>query len=161
MDVNGKTDGRLTWQTPLRVNCACAILAPRRRKLPNPCWTGCAATRAVAERQIEPSRLAVKQGPRRLTFRLHQQTGDSNGSGSGGWLIVMRESSDDAVVQAIALSFRPTAKEGECCIEWTKEKSTATLATYWVPARQQSRNSWSACTASPACKSILQPRQGP
>ena len=113
---------------------------------------------AVAERQIEPSRLTVKQGPRRLTFRLHPQTGDSNGSGS--WLIVMRESSDDAVVQAIALSFGPTAKEGECCIEWTREKSTATLATYWVPARQPSTNSCSARTVNPACKSVLQPRPG-
>ena len=61
---------------------------------------------ADAERQIEPPRLAVEMGPRRLTFRLHQQTGDggeSDSSGKGDWLIVMREISDDAVVEAMNL----------------------------------------------------------
>ena len=41
---------------------------------------------------IDPAaryRLDPEQGPRRLTFRLHRQTGDSDGGGD--WLIVMRE----------------------------------------------------------------------
>ena len=60
-----------------------------------------------AERQIEPPRLTVESGPRRLTLRLHQQTGDSRSGGD--WLIVMCKISDDAVVEAIALSFKLTA----------------------------------------------------
>jgi DNA-binding CsgD family transcriptional regulator len=68
---------------------------------------------ADAERQIEPPRLAVGFGPRRLTFRLHQQTGDSDGDGAGDWLIVMREISDDAVIEAMRLSFTLTGREAE------------------------------------------------
>ena len=53
----------------------------------------------------------MEQGPRRLTLRLHQQT---EGSDSGNdWLVVMREISGDAAVEAIALSFKLTAREAE------------------------------------------------
>jgi DNA-binding CsgD family transcriptional regulator len=89
---------------------------------------------AGAERQIEPPRLAVELGPRRLTFRLHQQTGD--GDGDSDWLIVMREISDDAVVEAMSLSFRLTAREAEVL--------------YWVVKGKINRDIGDILGASPA-----------
>jgi DNA-binding CsgD family transcriptional regulator len=93
---------------------------------------------ADAERQIEPPRLAVEQGPRRLTFRLHQQTGDAEGGagGSGDWLIVMREISDDAVVEAMSLSFKLTAREAEVL--------------YWVVKGKTNRDIGDILGSSPA-----------
>jgi len=60
---------------------------------------------------IEPPRLSIEQASRLLTFRLHQQIGDSEGGGD--WLIIMQEVSDESVIDAIALSFKLTPKEAE------------------------------------------------
>jgi DNA-binding CsgD family transcriptional regulator len=60
-----------------------------------------------AEQQIEPPRFTAELGARRLTFRLHQQTGDDD------WLIVMREVSDTAVIEAMSFAFKLTAREAE------------------------------------------------
>ena len=87
-----------------------------------------------AERRIEPPRLVMEQGPRRLTLRLHQQTeGSDNGN---DWLIVMREISNDAVVEAIALSFKLTARESEVL--------------YWVVKGKVNRDIGDILGASPA-----------
>ena len=51
---------------------------------------------AEAEALIEPPRLSIEAGPKRLTFRLHQQIGDSESGGD--WLIIMREVSDESVI---------------------------------------------------------------
>ena len=78
---------------------------------------------ALAHQQLEPPRLNIDKGPRRLSFRLHQQTGD-NGSqpeDAGGaaalegsdWLIIMREVNDVAVIEAMSLSFKLTTREAE------------------------------------------------
>ena len=56
-------------------------------------------------------RFHLDQGPRRLSFDLHQQVGDSEGGGD--WLIVMREISDEAVIQTMSLAFKLTAREAE------------------------------------------------
>ena len=39
------------------------------------------AAELLAHALAEPPRLAIEQGVRRLTFRLHQQAGDSEGGG--------------------------------------------------------------------------------
>ena len=69
----------------------------------------------------EPPRLTLDQGPRRLTFRLHQRVGDEEGADAGeealgqpgDWLIVMQETSDAAVLEALAQAFGLTAREAE------------------------------------------------
>jgi DNA-binding CsgD family transcriptional regulator len=61
--------------------------------------------------QTEPPRLSLELGPKRLTFRLHQQIGDSEGGGD--WLLIMQEVSDESVIGAMALSFKLTPKEAE------------------------------------------------
>ncbi len=66
---------------------------------------------ACQEPQSGPPRLSIAQGATRLTFRLHQQIGDSEGGGD--WLIIMQEVSEDSVIKAIAQSFKLTPKEAE------------------------------------------------
>ena len=69
------------------------------------------AAELLAASSAEPPRLSVEQGARRLTFRLHQQAGDS--AGGGDWLIVMREVSDAKIIETMSLSFKLTAREAE------------------------------------------------
>ncbi|CDS53852.1 Two-component response regulator [Polaromonas sp. CG9_12] len=113
MNVNGQGHGhgKLIWQTPLARDLLLRYYGTTAPQTPGPVLDWLRLHLADAERQIEPPRLTVEQGPRRLTFRLHQQTEDSDSGGD--WLIVMREISDDAVLQAIALSFKLTAREAE------------------------------------------------
>ena len=75
-----------------------------------------------ARQQIEPPRLTAELGARRLTFRLHQQTGDDD------WLIVMREVSDSAVIEAMSLSFKLTAREAEVLYWVVKGKINRDIA---------------------------------
>ena len=82
----------------------------------------------------EPPRLAVEQGARRLTFRLHQQAGDS--AGGGDWLIVMREVSDAKIIESMSLSFKLTAREAEVL--------------YWVVKGKINRDIGDILGASPA-----------
>lgn len=66
-----------------------------------------------AQAQIEPPRLSLELGAKRLTFRLHQQIGDGDSDADGDWLIIMREVSDASVMEAIALCFKLTPREAE------------------------------------------------
>ncbi len=124
------SDGKLMWQTALarellgQYYAAGEVysqpLAPPdvvqwlQRHLPD------------AQQQIEPPRLSVALGARRLTFRLHQQTGDSEGGGD--WLIVMQEVSDSAVIEAMSLSFKLTAREAEVLYWVVKGKINRDIA---------------------------------
>jgi DNA-binding CsgD family transcriptional regulator len=88
----------------------------------------------------EPPRLTLENGPRRLTFRLHLQVGDPddaspNGEG-GDWLIVMQETSDASVLEALAQTFGLTAREAEVL--------------YWVAKGKINRDIGDILGASPA-----------
>jgi DNA-binding NarL/FixJ family response regulator len=117
------SDGRVIWQTPLARELMQSYFAevnpvtPLLQTAPDPvlAWLrrqvdGLAA-RAGLPGGTEPPRLVVEQGPRRLSLHLHQQAGDSEGGGD--WLLVMRETSDAAVIEAISLSFKLTHREAE------------------------------------------------
>ena len=134
MNVDGQGDGKLVWQTPLARELLMRYYGTTAPQTPEPVLEWLRRHLPDAERQIEPPRLTVEQGPRRLTFRLHQQT-DVNDSG-GDWLIVMREISDDAVVEAIALTFKLTAREAEVL--------------YWVVKGKVNRDIGDILGASPA-----------
>ena len=113
------SDGRLMWQTALardllrdyfgdsegyqKIFAPVLVLAWLQRH------------QAEARAQIEPPRLNVDKGPRRLTFRLHQQTGDGDGPADqdGDWLIIMREVNDAAVIEGLGLCFKLTGREAE------------------------------------------------
>lgn len=132
----GEGEGRLIWQTPLARDLLLRYYGTSAPQTPEPvlCWL----RRHVldAEPQMEPPRLTAELGPRRLTFRLHQQTGDGDGGGGGDWLIVMRETSEDAIVEAMSLSFKLTAREAEVL--------------YWVVKGKINRDIGDILGASPA-----------
>ncbi|MDF2465302.1 MAG: DNA-binding response regulator [Ramlibacter sp.] len=116
------SDGKLMWQTPLARELLMAYYGTSAPEAPQPVIDWLRRHLKDAEQQIEPPRLAAELGARRLTFRLHQQTGDDD------WLIVMREVSDTAVIEAMSLSFRLTAREAEVLYWVVKGKINRDIA---------------------------------
>ena len=110
-------DGKVVWKTPLARDLLlqhfeggeldAAVLAWVRDEL---------ARRAVAGAMPgEPLTLARQN--RRLILALHEQTGDDE------WLIVMRESSDQAVIDALGAAFKLTTREAEVLYWLAKGKT--------------------------------------
>jgi DNA-binding response OmpR family regulator/DNA-binding CsgD family transcriptional regulator len=115
-------DGRLMWQTPLARDLLQRYFGTEAPVTPTPVlrWlrhmlTEFALPAGPGPALREPPRLTIDHGPRRLSFRLHQQVGDEDeGQGEpGDWLIVMQETSDAAVLEALAQAFGLTAREAE------------------------------------------------
>jgi len=107
-------DGALLWQTPLArelLQRYCGTQPPHAPQTPPAVLTWLQQCLAGLDRPGEPPRLTVERGTTRLGFRLHQQVGDVEAQGD--WLIVMREVSDTAVIEALSLSFKLTPKEAE------------------------------------------------
>ena len=133
-------DGKLIWQTPLARDLLLRYYGTSAPQTPEPVLKWLRRHVREAQRQIEPPRLTIELGPRRLTFRLHQQTGDGHSDGTndgtGDWLIVMREISEDAIVEAMSLSFKLTAREAEVL--------------YWVVKGKINRDIGDIVGASPA-----------
>ena len=138
-------DGRLMWQTPLARDLLLRYFGTEAPLTPAPVlqWLehllpefGVPAPAGQPLR--EPPRLTIDQGPRRLSFRLHQPVGDEEeASGEpGDWLIVMQETSDAAVLEALALAFGLTAREAEVL--------------YWVVKGKINRDIGDILGASPA-----------
>jgi CheY-like chemotaxis protein/DNA-binding CsgD family transcriptional regulator len=121
-------EGRLIWQTPLARELLMRYYGTAAPQTPEPVLQWLRRHVADAERQIEPPRLSVEQGQRRLTFRLHQQTGDAQSGEGGDWLIVMRETSEDAIARAMSLSFKLTAREAEVLYWVVKGKINRDIA---------------------------------
>jgi len=129
-------DGSLVWQTPLArewLQRYCGTEAPVTPEAVlvwlRRCLAQLQATAPMPAAQ-EPPRLTLEQGPRRLTFRLHQQADE------GDWLIVMQETSDTAVIEALAQTFGLTAREAEVL--------------YWVAKGKTNRDIGDIVGASPA-----------
>ena len=100
-------DGRLMWQTPLARDLLLAYWGTSAPETPAPILAWLRRHLPDAQRNIEPPKLTAELGSRRLTIRLHRQTGDDD------WLIVMREVSDDAIIESMSLAFKLTAREAE------------------------------------------------
>jgi CheY-like chemotaxis protein/DNA-binding CsgD family transcriptional regulator len=105
------SDGRLIWQTSLARELLMRYYGTDAPTTPIPVLTWLRRHVAKGLSGVEPPRLSVELGPKRLSFRLHQQIGDSEGGGD--WLIIMQEVSDESVIEAMALSFKLTPKEAE------------------------------------------------
>ena len=116
------SDGKLMWQTALARELLMAYYGTRAPETPQAVVDWLRRHLKDAEQQIEPPRLTAQLGARRLTFRLHQQTGDDD------WLIVMREVSDAAVIEAMSLSFKLTAREAEVLYWVVKGKINRDIA---------------------------------
>jgi DNA-binding response OmpR family regulator/DNA-binding CsgD family transcriptional regulator len=131
-------DGRLVWQTALARKLlkdyfdvddqVHSSRAPTELLV----WLQREITRveAVGESLYEPAPLTVARGARRLTFALHEATGD------GEWLIVLREADDAAVVEALTHAFKLTGREAEVL--------------YWVVQGKTNRDIADILGASPA-----------
>lgn len=105
------SDGKLMWQTPLARDLLMRYYGTDAPATPLPVLAWLRRHVEAKEVLAEPPRLSIEQGAHRLTFRLHQQIGDSEGGGD--WLIIMQEVSDDSVIEAIGLSFKLTPREAE------------------------------------------------
>ena len=105
-------EGRLIWQTALARELLLRYCETRAPETPPAVleWL-LRHTPDARQRGIEPPALSIVQGASSLTLRLHQQTGhDDDGD---EWMIVMREVSDTAVIEAMSLSLKLTAREAE------------------------------------------------
>jgi DNA-binding response OmpR family regulator/DNA-binding CsgD family transcriptional regulator len=120
------SDGRLMWQTPLARELMQRYYASAAPTTPQPVLDWLRRHAQDAEPTSEPPRLNIEQASRKLTFRLHQKVGDSEGGGD--WLIIMQEVSEDSVIEAIALSFRLTPKEAEVLYWVVKGKINRDIA---------------------------------
>jgi len=129
--VEGHADPvRSVWQTPLARQLMLSYFAATPGQIPAPVldWLT-SETRAVAEGR-EPRTLPVSRGARQLVFSLQQCTGDDD------LLIVMREVSDAAVVDAMVQSFKLTLREAEVL--------------YWVAKGKTNRDIGDILGSSPA-----------
>jgi DNA-binding NarL/FixJ family response regulator len=135
-------EGKLIWQTPLARELLMRYYGTAAPQAPEPVLGWLRRYAPDARRQIEPPRLLVELGQCRLSFRLHQQTGDGDGEAAdpgnqlGDWLIVMHEVCEDAIVSAMSLSFGLTAREAEVL--------------YWVVKGKTNRDIGDILGASPA-----------
>jgi CheY-like chemotaxis protein/DNA-binding CsgD family transcriptional regulator len=111
-------DGKLMWQTPLARELLMRYFGTASPTTPEPVlqWIRQSVSR-VPDRasplsaSFEPPRFVIDNADRRLSFRLHQQTGDSDSGGD--WLIVMRESNDTTIMESMSTQFGLTAREAE------------------------------------------------
>lgn len=105
------SDGKLMWQTPLARELLLRYYGTAAPQTPEPVLKWLRRHVLDVAALVEPPRLHIEDGAKRLTFRLHQQTGDSEGGGD--WLIIMQEVSDESVIEAMSLSFKLTPREAE------------------------------------------------
>jgi CheY-like chemotaxis protein/DNA-binding CsgD family transcriptional regulator len=119
-------DGRLMWQTPLARDLLLRYYGTDAPTTPIPVLRWLRRHVEKREPMNEPPRLSIELASRRLTFRLHQQIGDSEGGGD--WLIIMQEVCEESVIDTIALSFRLTPKEAEVLYWVVKGKINRDIA---------------------------------
>jgi len=131
------SDGRILWQTPLARKLMQAFFDVPETAAPAELadWLRLHAPRMAqaierGEAPPVPPAWAVNQGSRRLSFALHQPTGEDE------WLLVMQESSDQAAMEALSQEFKLTAREGEVL--------------YWVVRGKTNRDIGDILGSSPA-----------
>lgn len=124
------SDGRLLWQTPLARDLLRQHCGGDTQHAPDAVVHWLRRHLADAQALREPPRLSIDNGPRRLTFRLHQRVGDEDSDplGQGDWLIVMQESSDESAFSALSHAFGLTAREAEVLYWVVKGKINRDIA---------------------------------
>ena len=133
-----QASGRIIWQTPLARELLAMYFGTAAPKLPDVLLNWLSENVLEARRDRPVPRLSTELGSRRLNCHLHQKTGDDDDSSgsTADWLIVMREVSEDAVVAAMSLSLKLTAREAEVL--------------YWVVKGKVNRDIGDILGASPA-----------
>ena len=128
-------DGKLMWQTPLSrelLQRYCPHHPPYASRTAPEVQAWLQECLRCLHRGEAPRPLVLSQGDgARLTLRLHQQTGDNESPpqpdaeewDGDDWLIVMREVSDQAVIQAMRDAFTLTLREAEV-LHWVVKGKT-------------------------------------
>ena len=132
------SDGRVLWQTPLARKLLQLWFDTPESVAPQELadWLREVAPQTLRQiASVAPSSMSapqwvVNQGGRRLTFVLHEPTGDDE------WLLVMRETSDQAAMDALTQVFKPMARGGEVL--------------YWVVRGKTNRDIGDILGSSPA-----------
>lgn len=107
-------DGRRVWQTALARKLLGEHFGGAETVTPPEVIAWVARESLRRRAGADPVSLTVARGARRITFTLHPMPEETlEEAGDGEWLIVMRESDDAAVIEAVALACRLTAREAE------------------------------------------------
>ncbi|HUG25821.1 response regulator transcription factor [Piscinibacter sp.] len=127
--------GRAVWQTPLARKLLQAYFGIEAApfdlsQVPAQLLNWVQAESAQAGQGLAPKPLALVNGARQLVLNLQERTSDED------WLIVMREVSDTAVVEAMMASFKLTLREAEVL--------------YWVVKGKTNRDIGDILGSSPA-----------
>jgi CheY-like chemotaxis protein/DNA-binding CsgD family transcriptional regulator len=105
-------DGRRVWQTALARRLMGEHFGGGDAQYLPPEVIAWVARESLRRRAgAEPAMLTVARSGRRLTFALHE-VGEEVG-GEGEWLLVLREADDAAMITAMTLAFKLTAREAE------------------------------------------------
>ena len=107
------SDGKLVWQTALARALLVEYFGGDEQAPP----TLLQWLRAQTSRR-DPAPLTVERGAKRLSFALHESTDDDD-----QWLVVLREASDAAMIEAMSIAFRLTAREAEV-LYWVAKGKT-------------------------------------
>jgi DNA-binding CsgD family transcriptional regulator len=121
---------RAVWQTPLARDLMHSYYAAAPGQVPDAVLEWLRSESLVAAQGREPRTLSVEQNERQLVLALQQRTGDDD------LLIVMREVSDAAVVQALVQALKLTLREAEVL--------------YWVAKGKTNRDIGDILGSSPA-----------
>ncbi len=116
--AQGDLQGKVVWQTPLARELLMRYWGTTAPQTPGLLldWLVTAALQLCSGQRLpvawdrDPPKLELADGPRPLTLRLHRPTEGSDGC---DWLVVMRETSEEAVLLAMADAFKLTAREAE------------------------------------------------
>lgn len=123
-------DSRAVWQTPLARELMQRYFEAQPGQVPLELATWLQEQSTLATQGSEPKPLSLTRGERQLVFSLQQRTSDDD------WLIVMREVSDAAAVDAVMQTFKLTLREAEVL--------------YWVAKGKTNRDIGDILGSSPA-----------
>ena len=125
-------DGRLVWQTALARQWMRDYFGGEGGSFaPAPMVDWLRAQAARAAHGHDAQGWQVVRGAKRLSLTLHALDGEEGiadasaqqGDAAGEWLVVLREASDAAMIEAMTLAFRLTAREAEV-LYWVAKGKT-------------------------------------
>jgi DNA-binding response OmpR family regulator/DNA-binding CsgD family transcriptional regulator len=99
--------GRVVWQTPLARTLMQRYFGEEHRAIPPEVLDWLHAQSALAGEGGEAKPLSIVQGERQLVFSIQERTSDDD------WLVVLREISDAAVIEAMVRALALTLREAE------------------------------------------------
>jgi DNA-binding response OmpR family regulator/DNA-binding CsgD family transcriptional regulator len=108
---------RLVWQTPLARKLLAEFFDVSEDQAPTPLLNWIASARQVWKEGQTLQPLAITRGARRLLFSLHTRPDVEE------WLLVLREESDAAAIEALLHAFRLTGREAEVLLWVIKGKT--------------------------------------